>query len=108
MNRLVLAIFISLTGLNLCAADEKLAWHNAKELQTEGKGWTDTKDYYDRLPARAEKMVRPPVWSLSHDSAGMCVRFVTDAPTISGRWILRKEQRGMPPMAPSGGSGLDR
>ena len=30
-------------------------------------------------PAKAEGDVRPPVWNLSRQSAGLCVRFVTDA-----------------------------
>src|SRR5262245_29399608 len=68
-----------------------LQWHDARELTLEGKGWSDTKDFYDRLPARAQPTVRTQVWTLSHDSAGMCVRFVTDATAISARWTLRKE-----------------
>ena len=82
-------------------------WRDARELALEGKGWNDTKDFYDRLPARAEKNVRPPVWNLSRDSAGMCVRFVTDASAISARWTLRKESLAMPHMPASGVSGVD-
>ena len=33
-------------------------WFNARALTLEGKGWTDTKQFYDRLPARAEGDVR--------------------------------------------------
>src|SRR6266550_2829368 len=58
-----------------------LLWRDARDLIIEGRGWPDTKDFYDRLPARAEKLVRQNVWNLGHDSAGMCVRFVTDATT---------------------------
>jgi hypothetical protein len=36
-----------------------------------GQGWHDTKEAYDRLPARAEAIVRKPVWELSRHSAGL-------------------------------------
>lgn len=84
-----------------------ITWHDVRSLELEGKGWTDTKDYYDRLPARAESMVRPAVWNLSLDSAGMAVRFITDATTISAKWTLREESLSMPHMPASGVSGLD-
>lgn len=82
-------------------------WHDARELTVEGKGWTDTKDFYDRLPARAEGQVRPPVWHLSRDSAGLSVRFVTEATTIAAQWKLRREALAMPHMPATGVSGLD-
>ena len=100
-------LLVATACLALSSSAEQLQWHNAREFTIEGKGWNDTKDFYDRLPARAEKMVRPPVWSLSHDSAGMCVRFTTDATNIWVRWVLRKEALAMPHMPASGVSGVD-
>lgn len=82
-------------------------WRDARELTVEGKGWTDTRDFYDRLPARAEGQVRPPVWHLSRDSAGISVRFVTEATTIAAQWQLRREALAMPHMPATGVSGLD-
>ena len=86
---------------------DSLYWYDIRDLGVEGKGWVDTKSFYDRLPARAEEMVREPVWNLSHDSAGMCVRFVTDATTIHARWALRDDGLAMNHMAATGVSGLD-
>ncbi|HSH95742.1 MAG TPA: SGNH/GDSL hydrolase family protein [Roseimicrobium sp.] len=51
--------------------------------------------------------MRPPVWSLSRNSSGMSVRFVTDATRISARWALRSTNLAMPHMAATGVSGLD-
>ena len=85
----------------------KLQWHDARQLTVEGKGWAATKEFYDRLPEEAEKNVRSPVWALSRDSAGMAVRFITDATEISVRWTLRKEALAMPHMPASGVSGVD-
>src|SRR5262245_5543223 len=65
---------------------DSLVWHDARDLRVEGKGWEETAAFYDRLPAKAEKMVRPPVWNLSRHSAGLCVSFVTDATALHARW----------------------
>ena len=51
--------------------------------------------------------MRGAVWGLGEDSAGMSIRFVTDATAISARWTLRRERLAMPHMPASGVSGLD-
>jgi len=82
-------------------------WQDVRDLTIEGKGWTDTKVFFDRLPAKAEGVVRGEVWNLSRDSAGLCVRFTTDATTISARWSLTSTRLAMPHMPATGVSGLD-
>lgn len=82
-------------------------WVDARELTVEGKGWEDTASFYDRLPARAQGVVRDPVWDLSHHSAGLCVRFVTDAPSIAVRWTLISDNLAMTHMPATGVSGVD-
>src|ERR1019366_7858009 len=82
-------------------------WHDIRQFGVEGRGWNDTRDFYDRLPARAETMVRKPVWELSRNSAGMCVRFVTDATTLRARWALTESWLYLPNMTAIGKSGLD-
>lgn len=89
------------------APAEGPAWHDVREWGIEGKGWQETESYFDRLPAKAKGVVRPPVWDLSRDSAGMCVFFETDAITISARWALRSSSLAMNHMAATGVSGLD-
>ena len=86
---------------------QEVVWHDIRQLGVEGRGWNDTKDFYDRLPARAEKLVRPPVWDLSHDSAGLCVRFVTDATTLRARWTLINSWIYLPNETAIANSGLD-
>lgn len=88
-------------------AKSAVAWFDVKDLEVEGKGWQDTKAFYDRLPARAEKTVRAAVWGLSRHSAGLCVRFVTDATTIHAKWTLTSDRLAMPHMPATGVSGLD-
>jgi lysophospholipase L1-like esterase len=82
-------------------------WVDVRDLDVEGKGWTDTKSFYDRLPAKAERVVPPPVWDLSRDSAGLLVRFASDATTIQARWTLISSRLAMPHMPATGVSGLD-
>lgn len=99
----------------LVCADEPLVsqeqdgirWFDIRQLGIEGQGWTETKAPYDRLPAKAEGKVRDAVWNLSRDSAGMCVRFQADTPTIHARWTLTKSNLAMPHMPATGVSGLD-
>ena len=84
-----------------------LNWHNVAEWGVEGKGWTDTKRFFDRLPAKAEGVVREPVWNLSRMSSGMVARFRSDATAIHVRYSLLLEQLAMNHMPATGVSGLD-
>jgi lysophospholipase L1-like esterase len=84
-----------------------LLWYNARLLTIEGKGWTDTEDFYDRLPASAKGKVPKAVWGLGKDSAGLCVRFTTDSATIGARWTVRSPKLEMPHMPATGVSGVD-
>ncbi len=85
----------------------KIIWYDAKLLPLFGKGWTETASDYDRLPAKAKEIVRKPVWSLSRDSAGMYVRFYTNARSVKIRWTLTKKNLSMPHMPATGVSGID-
>lgn len=89
--------------------DEKgnILWYDIRPLGLEGQGWTDVKAPFDRLPAKAEGKVRPPVWGLSRNSTGLCVRFVTDSPAIHARWTVTNANLAMPHMPATGVSGLD-
>lgn len=89
------------------AVDKDLNWYDIRNFGVEGRGWTDTANFYDRLPARAKNLVREPVWTLSEHASGMCVRFITDAPNISARWNLRNANLSMPHFPSSGMSGVD-
>ena len=80
--------FLSLPCAALFAADEPIGWRDIRGFGVEGKGWTDTKHFYDRLPGKAEGVVRPPVWGLSHDSTGMLTRFASNAKRIANRDAL--------------------
>jgi len=109
----VLAVGVCVFGLGSAtrAVEPKIeaetAWYNVADWGVEGKGWQETARYYDRLPAKAEGVVREPVWSLSRHSAGMCVRFETDASAISARYTLLCSSLALPHMPATGVSGVD-
>jgi len=95
-------------GVNKDAADN-LEWHDVTKWGVEGRILPDQerKRWFDRLPASAEGKVTAAVWSLSHDSAGMMVRFKTDATAISVHYKLSKDRLGQPHMPATGVSGVD-
>jgi hypothetical protein len=91
------------------AAVKHLDWHDVETWGVEGRAWpeqTRTR-WYDRFPAAAEQTVTSNVWNLSRHSAGMMVRFQTDASAISVRYQLLNERLASPNMSAMGASGVD-
>ena len=104
---MILAFTPNLFAQNFNFSEDDVDWYDVKEFGVEGKGWSETKKYFDRLPAKAEGFVRDQVWNLSRDSAGMCFRFVSDSPNIYVRYELSRESLSMTHMAATGHSGVD-
>lgn len=84
-----------------------LRWHTVTPAVVEGKGWPDTESDFDRFPARARDDVREPVWDLSRHSAGLSVRFTSNATRIRVRWTVTLDRLALPHMPATGVSGLD-
>ncbi|MCH2132856.1 MAG: SGNH/GDSL hydrolase family protein [Phycisphaerales bacterium] len=84
-----------------------MEWTDGHDLRVEGQAWTETKAPWDRLPAKAEGVVRDPVWNLSRQSAGIALQFRTDAPEIHVRWTLTSDRLEMAHMPATGVSGVD-
>ena len=95
-------------GANKAAA-VNLDWHDVTEWGVEGRILPDQerKRWFDRLPSSAEGTVTPAVWSLSRDSAGMMVRFKTDATSIHVHYKVMKPVLGLAHMPATGVSGVD-
>ena len=97
----------------VCAQEKSTAtavqFHDVREWGVEGKGWpeAETQKYFDRLPERAKDIVREPVWKLSRHSAGMLVRFKTDAPEIWVDYKVTSPRLAMNHMPATGVSGID-
>lgn len=95
------------TGSPQLQEQQELDWHNPESWGVEGRGFADTKSYYDRLPARAEGVVRDAVWNLSRQSSGISVRFKTDSSAIHVRYRLTEKRLAMPHMPATSVSGVD-
>jgi hypothetical protein len=87
--------------------DGSILWFDGKDLCIEGKGWGDTEGFYARFPRKAKKTVSGNDYWLSLNSAGLCVRFSTDAPTVQVRWTVTNHALAMPHMPATGVSGVD-
>ena len=73
----------------------------------EGQAWPgEVASFYDRLPQRAEKDVRQPVWGLSKHAAGLVIRFRSNAKEIKVRYGVGGDV-AMDHMPATGVSGLD-
>jgi len=88
-------------------AAPEIQWRDGASLEVEGKGWNQTAGPFDRLPDSARGKVSKSAWGLSKDSAGICIRFVTDAATVNVRWSLTSSELAMPHMPATGVSGVD-
>lgn len=91
------------------AADDGLVWHDVTSWGAEGRilPGQERLRWFDRLPASAEKSVTKNVWNLSRHSAGMMVRFKTDATAIHVHYKLYTRKLSMPHMPATGVSGID-
>lgn len=102
---------VALANRTNAAANEpapaELVWTDVADWPIEGRAFADRKAPYDRLPARAEGVVRPEVWKLSRDSAGMVVRLQTKSPELHVRYRLTGDEIAMTHMPATGVSGVD-
>ncbi|MEG1564448.1 MAG: SGNH/GDSL hydrolase family protein [Bacteroides sp.] len=85
-------------------------WHNPQKAGypvIQGQGWTDENaGSYRRLPLRAKEQVRPPLWDLSENSAGLSIHFYSTTPKVKVRYTV-SGGHAMPHMPATGVSGLD-
>ena len=93
MRRFVL-LLVALFGAITLRAEHKegsYVWHNPQNQTScvvHGQGWSDQlRGKYWRLPERAEQSVRKSVWRLSKHSAGLHLRFKSDAEQIKVRYV---------------------
>jgi hypothetical protein len=103
----VVMMLSAVLGLHANSLAVGTTWTDADTLQVEGRAFDDRKSPWDRFPARAEGVVRAPVWGNSRHSAGIAIRFLSDSPSIDVRWRLTSERLEMPHMPATGVSGVD-
>ena len=112
MKRLLLTLLFlaSQAGSGLSQAGSDLKWWNPVQNDfpvVEGQAWTtEVQDSFVRLPLRAKEKVREPVWNLSKHSAGLMIRFRSNAEKIEVRYAV-KGDHAMAHMPATGVSGVD-
>ncbi|WP_294597345.1 SGNH/GDSL hydrolase family protein [uncultured Rikenella sp.] len=105
-------IFLSLLAAGSFAvrAQSPVVWHDplaAADTETDyihGRGFR--LNDYTRLPESARHVVREAVWSLSRNSAGLYLQFITDSPEITVQYEVTGAH-AMPHMPATGVSGVD-
>lgn len=105
----LLAVSGRASGQSKKPVEPALTWHDVREWGLEGREWTDLprQRWFARLPDAAEPKVDASVWVLSQDSAGMAVRFETDAKSIWTDYIVSRKELAGYNMAATGSSGVD-
>lgn len=87
-------------------------WHNpvnaSEEPYIEGRAWNkEIGKSYNRMPERLKDKMPSNVWRLSHDAAGLKVRFSTNADTIYVRYKTMAGAGGLINLTPLSCSGAD-
>jgi lysophospholipase L1-like esterase len=100
------AAILAISGDGAQASDQ-LQWHRIEPKDVEGQGWPDVQSPFDRLPAKAEGIVKDRVWALARHTSGLNVQFSTNAKSIWVRWTVSNERLAMSHMPATGVSGVD-
>lgn len=89
----------------LCPSAQ-IIYHDAAAFPLYGKATNATNNVYSRLPDSLKNISREPLWYLSHNSAGLGVRFSSNSTTIGLKWENLNNYR-MNHMTDTGVRGLD-
>ncbi len=101
----MMAISVATLSANAIKTDE-LKWHDASGLPVLGTLVPDASKEYSRLPDSLESAIRPDLWALGKNSAGLSIRFRSDATAIGMQWDALNKFN-MNHMTPAGIRGLD-
>lgn len=108
LNTITLLLFVF--NISLAQEEIQIKWFNPVNNDSptiEGQAWQgEYGQPYNRLPDRAEALVRKPVWSLSQHATGLKVRFRSNAEKIIVRYGVRLAH-AMNHMPATGVSGVD-
>ncbi|MFZ4262069.1 SGNH/GDSL hydrolase family protein [Sphingobacterium sp. HJSM2_6] len=82
MKYLHVFIFI----ITFSTASAQIKYYDAKNFPLYGKVSNETETVFERLPAALKTIVRPDVWELGKNTAGLYLRFKTNSTSISLKW----------------------
>ena len=102
-------LFLGFGNVYSQEVDAMVWWNpaNSDSPVVQGQAWSNKEmGAYNRLPNKAEGVVRPAVWNLSKNAAGLSIRFWSDAKSIVVRYGV-KGSLAMSHMPATGVSGVD-
>ncbi|MBR5385214.1 MAG: SGNH/GDSL hydrolase family protein [Bacteroidales bacterium] len=105
MKQLILTAAIFLAAISAAAQTDQLHYIDATAFPLYGKIADSTSTTYGRLSQSTEDVTRKPVARLGRNSAGLSIRFRSNAPEIHARW--HNTAYHMPHMTDVGVGGLD-
>ena len=82
-------------------------WIDGRYLPLEGKCFSNTSAYYDRLPSNVTENVNGGVRGMKSHTSGMQFRFVTDSRRLAFKWVPTSPVLAMDHMPATGKSGID-
>ncbi|MDH3710827.1 MAG: SGNH/GDSL hydrolase family protein [Cyclobacteriaceae bacterium] len=109
-STIILLLTISIVQSSFAQENADIKWWNPAESEfpvVSGQAWPhEVQSTFHRLPARAQEQVRTAVWDLSRQSAGLSVRFWTNASRIQIQYQVTGKV-AFPHMPATGVSGVD-
>lgn len=106
MRRILFVLALAASLFASALKPDNLVWHSADSLPLLGTLAPDASKAYSRLPDSLEGRVRQPVWDLGLNSAGLAVRFRSDASALGFKWKALN-RFNMNHMTPTGIRGMD-
>ena len=92
MRKQLFFILAMITCTIASQVQAQIKWENPLQQSfpvERGRAWNnELKSTYNRLPLRAKEKVRPPLWDLSQQSAGLSIAFYSNAPEITVRYVV--------------------
>ena len=89
MSRKILILCFTL-ALALPSRAQEFVYTDAAALPLYGKVCDSTARHFSRLPLSMKETVRPDVWKLGGDAAGLYVRFCSDAGQFDFKWTSHR------------------
>lgn len=102
----LLGIVLFLTILSILECSSAEVFYGLDHVEITGTAVSDNTGILSRLPDSLKSQVRTELWKLGRNTAGMALRFSTDATTISAKWTS-SYKTAMNHMCPTGVRGLD-
>ncbi len=110
MKKLITSLLLLTNGFLFGQKQESIKWFNPKDSKEPivfNQAWAEElASPYHRLPKRAKKVVRKRVWELSKNSAGLALRFRTNAEHIKVHYKVKGDIE-FPHFSMTGVRGLD-